>query len=84
MREERRLERLASAVPLEHRITFGCSNVPVRVCEAVVSPAFTGTNGIVYVLPETRPVREVFGLSDVAGEAGTDGRQDGNAPGSWR
>jgi hypothetical protein len=63
--KERRLQRLESAVPLEHRITYGCINVPVRFYEDVVSPAFTGTNGIVYVLPEVRPVREVFGSYDV-------------------
>jgi hypothetical protein len=28
--------------------------------ENVVRPAFTKTNGIVYVLPETRSAREVF------------------------
>jgi len=33
--------------------------------ETVVRPAFTGTEGIVYVLPETRPAREVFGSYDV-------------------
>jgi hypothetical protein len=30
-----------------------------------VRPAFTGTNGIVYVLPETRLAREVFASYDV-------------------
>ena len=76
--KERRLQRLESSLPLEHRITFGCINVPVKFYEAVVSPAFTGTSGIVYVLPETRPVHEVFGSYDVAG------RQDGSTPGSSR
>jgi hypothetical protein len=33
----------------------------VRFYEQVVSPAFKGTYGVVYVLPETRPVREMFG-----------------------
>jgi hypothetical protein len=31
----------------------------------LVSPAFSGTDGIVYVLPETRPARKVFGSYDV-------------------
>ena len=65
--KERRLQRLESSVPLEHRITYGCINVPVKFYDTVVSPAFTGTSGIVYVLPETRPVREVFGSYDVGG-----------------
>jgi len=31
----------------------------------VVRPAFTGTHGIVYVLPETRSAREVFASYDL-------------------
>jgi hypothetical protein len=31
----------------------------------VVRPAFTGTNGIVYVLPETSPARTFFAAYDV-------------------
>ena len=80
--KERRLQRLESSLPLEHRITFGCINVPVKFYDKVVSPAFTGTDGIVYVLPDTRPVREVFGSYDVGREAASAGRQDGRAPGS--
>ncbi len=63
--EERRLERLATATPLDNRISYGCINVPKRFYEKVVSPAFTGTDGIVYVLPETRPAHEVFSSYDV-------------------
>ena len=33
--------------------------------EKVVGPAFAGTRGIVYVLPETRPALQVFGAYDV-------------------
>jgi len=63
--EERRLQRLATSTPLDNRISYGCINVPARFYEKVVHPAFTGTDGIVYVLPETRPAREVFGSYDV-------------------
>lgn len=76
--KERRLQRLESALALEKRITFGCINVPVQFYDKVVSPAFTGTNGIVYVLPETRSPQEVFGSYDVAG------RQDASPPASSR
>ena len=62
--EERRLHRLATPTPKDNRISYGCINVPVAFYETVVSPAFTGTEGIVYVLPETRPAREVFGSYD--------------------
>ena len=59
--KERRAERLASPSPLDKRITYGCINVPVGFFDDVVSPAFKGRGGIVYVLPETRSAREVFG-----------------------
>lgn len=63
--KERRAERLASPSPLDKRISYGCINVPVRFYEKVVSPTFTGTNGVVYVLPETRSAQAVFGSYDV-------------------
>ena len=63
--KERRAERLASPSPLDNRVSYGCINVPVKFYEDVVSPSFTGTFGIVYILPETRSAREVFGLYDV-------------------
>lgn len=58
---ERRLERLASVTPLDNRISYGCINVPSKFYLEVVRPTFTGTNGIVYVLPETRSAQKVFG-----------------------
>ena len=63
--KERRLQRLATPTPTDNRISYGCINVPAKFYENVVSPAFTGTNGIVYVLPETRSSRAVFALYDV-------------------
>lgn len=63
--KERRLERLATPTPLDKRISYGCINVPAKFYKNVVRPAFTGMNGIVYVLPETRSAREVFGSYDV-------------------
>jgi hypothetical protein len=63
--KERRAERLASPSPLDRRISFGCINVPVQFYEKVVSPTFTLTNGVVYVLPETRSAQAVFGSYDV-------------------
>ena len=61
--KERRLQRLASADPLERRITYGCINVPAKFFDTVIRPTFRATSGIVYVLPETRSPRQVFGLS---------------------
>lgn len=62
---ERRLQRLTSPTPLDNRISYGCINVPAKFFTTIVRPAFTGTNGIVYVLPETRSALEVFGSYDV-------------------
>lgn len=58
--EERRLQRLATATPLDKRISHGCINVPAKFFDSVVKPAFTGTSGIVYVLPETYSIRQIF------------------------
>ncbi|WP_236599983.1 hypothetical protein [Ramlibacter alkalitolerans] len=63
--QERRLQRLASKVAAERRITYGCINVPVSFYDDVVRPTFSGTRGIVYILPESRPAQELFGSYDV-------------------
>jgi hypothetical protein len=57
---DHRLKRLASPSILDNRITYGCVNVPVKFYESVVKPAFTGTSGIVYILPEVEPIGTVF------------------------
>ncbi|MGH6638081.1 MAG: hypothetical protein ACREBY_05675 [Polaromonas sp.] len=68
---ERRLERLASPNPDDHRISYGCINVPVQFFEEVVQPAFKARYGVVYVLPEVKSVGEVFTSSyDVAEKHG--------------
>jgi hypothetical protein len=58
--KEHRLERLAAAAPNDHRITFGCINVPATFYDRVVDPVFTRTSGIVYILPEVKTIGEVF------------------------
>ena len=57
---DRRFERLASATPLDNRISYGCINVPATFFEGVVKPAFNGTIGVVYILPETQSIEDVF------------------------
>lgn len=59
---DRRHERLASASPLDNRISYGCINVPASFYDTLVVPAFKGTVGIVYILPETRRLGEVFAI----------------------
>ena len=61
---ERRSQRLETPSPLDNRISYGCINVPADFFKDVVSPAFTGINGIAYVLPETRSLQQVFALDD--------------------
>jgi hypothetical protein len=60
--KDRRAQRLASPTPLDNRISYGCINVPAAFYDSVVAPAFTGTIGIVYILPETKPVGDVFAI----------------------
>ncbi len=65
---EHRLRRLASPSPLQRRISYGCINVPAAFYDAVIDPAFAATNGVVYILPETRPLAQVFaGVGPLAG-----------------
>jgi hypothetical protein len=63
--KERRLQRLATPTPSDNRISYGCINVPKRFYEHVVHPAFSASDGVVYVLPETRSAHKVFGSYDV-------------------
>lgn len=63
--KEQRAQRLATPTPLDNRISYGCINVPAEFFRSVVSLAFKGTNGIVYVLPETRTSQQVFASYDV-------------------
>jgi hypothetical protein len=60
-----RLKRLATATPLDNRITYGCINISETFFITVVRPAFTGTDGIVYVLPESGLARNFFKSYDV-------------------
>jgi len=57
---ERRLERLATPTPTDNRISYGCINVPVRFFEDTIARTFKGKRGVVYVLPEVKPLRTVF------------------------
>jgi hypothetical protein len=58
---ERRLARLASSTPTDNRASLGCVVVPVDFYESVVLPLLGRSRGVVYVMPETRPARDVFG-----------------------
>ena len=62
--KQRRHERMQSANPADHRITYGCVNVPVSFYDQVVRAHFR-KGGIVYVLPEKAPLKAVFKSYDV-------------------
>lgn len=58
--KERRLARLQSPTPTDNRITFGCINVGHEFYGKIIEPAFRPAGAIVYILPETRSLHEVF------------------------
>lgn len=62
---ERRLERLATPTVDDNRISYGCINVPVAFYEAYVRPTVATRHAIVYVLPDLKPVQQVFNSYDV-------------------
>ena len=67
--KERRLERLATLVTDDNRISFGCINLPVTFYEEVLKPTVRKHGAIVYVLPEVRTLQQVFGAYDVTDAA---------------
>lgn len=62
--KERRLQRLASPSVADNRISYGCINVAAAFYDRVVKPAFTGSSGVVYILPEVLSIRSVFAAFD--------------------
>jgi hypothetical protein len=56
-----RPERIASPAADDNRISAGCVVVPVAFYEEKVKPLLGRQRGVVYVLPEMRSVREMFG-----------------------
>ncbi len=58
--KEHRLQRIRSATPEDHRISFGCINVPAAFFHEVVVKDAVSSGWIVYVLPDTKPLTDVF------------------------
>lgn len=67
--KEQRLQRLATPAPDDNRISYGCINVPAAFYDGRIKPLFGAGKGVVYVLPETRPVQSLF---NTVGARGTD------------
>lgn len=59
-KKERRVERLKSPTADDNRITFGCINVGTGFYDKRVRPLFQKKGGVVYILPDTKPLDEVF------------------------
>jgi hypothetical protein len=55
-----RLKALSSPTDDDNRMSYGCINLPVSFFEGVLRPLVKDTGAVIYVLPETRPLREVF------------------------
>ena len=58
--EEQRVQRLKTPAIDDNRITYGCINVPKKFYRDVVRPVLSKSNGVFYILPDTRPLSEVF------------------------
>ncbi len=56
---DHRLQRLATPSSDDNRISYGCINIPTAFFGDVVQRDFAA-GGIVYILPEIRPLDEVF------------------------
>ena len=59
--KEHRMQRIKSPTPDDNRITFGCINVPASFYTGIVRPLFKDkAAAVVYILPDTKPLNEVF------------------------
>jgi hypothetical protein len=61
--EAARRQRLISGIVGEHRVSYGCVVVEPAFYDGVVAPTLGRARGVVYVLPETRSLGEVFSAS---------------------
>jgi hypothetical protein len=57
---DHRRERMLSPEPEDNRITFGCINVPKVFYGKFLRPRFQKKGGYVYILPDTKPIEDVF------------------------
>jgi hypothetical protein len=55
-----RLKGIASPSPEDKRMSFGCINLPDAFYENVLLPAVQFAGAVIYVLPETRSLRQTF------------------------
>ena len=60
--KEHRRKRMLSPTPADNRISFGCINVPKAFYNSALAKLFRKKGGYVYVLPDTKPLEQVFPL----------------------
>jgi len=58
--KEHRVQRLLTPTPDDNRISFGCINVGTRFYTAQIRPLFQKSGGVVYILPDTKALEDVF------------------------
>ena len=63
---ERRVQRLASPVLAERRISNGCVNAPAAFYNRCIAPWLGREAGVVYVLPDSEPFAAFFPAADAA------------------
>lgn len=59
-KSEHRVDRLLSPTPDDNRISFGCINVGTKFYIRTLTPQFQKKGGIVYILPDTKSLDDVF------------------------
>jgi len=77
--KERRFERIATTRVDDKRISNGCINVPVDFFDGIVAPWLMRSAAVVYILPEVKPLHDVFGLRE-AGAGAPTARQSRTIP----
>ena len=55
-----RAARLERSEPAQRRLSLGCVVVPVKFYLDVIEPLLGRRSGVVYVLPETQPLRDLM------------------------
>ena len=59
-KSEHRVDRLLSPTPDDNRISFGCINVGTKFYAGTLTPLFQRKGGVVYILPDTKSLDDVF------------------------
>ena len=63
---DNRLQRLSTESAKDKRISYGCINVPAHFYDQLILPTVIDSDMVAYILPDTKTISEVFGISDGA------------------